>query len=466
MTIPALYCDGQTLRSHPVEVQVSADGSLQYAGENVGASLPLSTVRISPRLGRVPRFLRLPGGGVLEVPDDPAFDAALAAAVASPRLERAVHWLESRAAIAAASTLLLAATVAVAVWLGLPWLARRAAYAVPETIEAQAGRAGYNVFVRSFARSSLTDGQQRQVERQLARLQAARAFHVKPVIVFVRMGTPNAFALPGGIIVVTDELFELAYTDDELAAVLAHEMGHVEKRHGLQSVLRSSAALIVVSTITGDLSTLTTFSGTLPFILLQYGYAREFEHEADDYAISLLRDAHIDPINLARILRRLENQRPKHGNDFSYLSSHPATAERIKFVQSYSSAALAVVDADRPNAKPIASWSPPDDKADYAPAVLFQPHLDYPEDMRRANITGEVTVEFIVGDLGRVRDATVLRSSRREFEEPALAAIRHWVFKPGCKHGRAVDTRMQQTITFSLNDEDSATPPAKSTPAR
>ena len=56
-----------------------------------------------------------------------------------------------------------------------------------------------------------------------------------------------------------------------IAAVLAHELGHVERRHGLQSVLRNSAALLVVSTITGDLSTLSTFSATLPFLLLQYG---------------------------------------------------------------------------------------------------------------------------------------------------------------------------------------------------
>ncbi|MBS0632925.1 MAG: TonB family protein [Verrucomicrobia bacterium] len=464
MITPALYCDGQTLRSHAVEVQIGADGSLRYTGENIDVSLPLSTVRISPRLGRVPRFLRLPAGGVLEVPDDPAFDAALAAAGAAHRLERAVHWLESRVAIAAGSTLLLAVAVTAAVWLGLPWLARRAAYAVPDTIEAQAGRAGYNVFVRSFARSTLTGRQQRVVEHQLERLQAARAFHVKPVLVFVRMGTPNAFALPGGIIVVTDELYQLAYNEEELAAVLAHELGHVEKRHGLQSVLRSSAALIVVSTITGDLSTLTTFSGTLPFILLQYGYAREFEHEADDYAISLLRDARIDPINLARILRRLERERPKQGKDFSYLSSHPATEERIKFVQSYSSAALA---GDEFNAlheaeQPVIRHEPIDRK----PRVFYTVDPVYPIEMREAGVTGEVTLEFTVDTLGYVHDAKVTRSSRPEFEQPSLDAVGKWTFTPARRGDRAVNCRMQQTLTFTLDEEDSATPPAKSTPAR
>jgi len=74
----------------------------------------------------------------------------------------------------------------------------------------------------------------------------------------------------------------------------------------------------------------------------------------------------------------------------------------------------------------------------------------YPFEMRRAGITGEVLVEFIVDANGDVRNAFAVRSTQREFETAAVQAVSKWKFKPGRKGGRAVNTRMQQPISFSL----------------
>jgi Zn-dependent protease with chaperone function len=327
---PALFCDGETLRSRAVELSVTDDGQLRIVGEDLDRIVAVNTLRVSGRLGRLPRFMRLADGRVIEAPCSNILDAVLDAMRPPAPLAHAIHWLESKAAIAAVATLLLIAATAVTFWQGVPRMAKHIALAVPPAIEIQAGRAGYAVFARAFQPTTLTYNDQHHVQRALGQLEHARKLHVEPAVAFLSMNTPNAFALPGGIIVVTDELVKLAKTDDELAAVLAHEIGHIEKRHGLQSILRNSSALLVVSTITGDLSTLTTFSGTLPFVLLQRGYAREFEQEADDYAVGLLRDAKIDPVNLATILERLEAARPVKGPDFSYLSTHPSTADRIR----------------------------------------------------------------------------------------------------------------------------------------
>jgi len=133
------------------------------------------------------------------------------------------------------------------------------------------------------------------------------------------------------LLVVSAALGALA-NDEELAAVLAHEIGHWQLRHGLQGVLRSSAALLLVSTVSGDLSALTTFAGTIPFVLLQRGYSREFEEAADAYAVDLLRQADISVAHFATILKKLENARPGSGQDLTYLSTHPATHDRIKRV--------------------------------------------------------------------------------------------------------------------------------------
>lgn len=90
---------------------------------------------------------------------------------------------------------------------------------------------------------------------------------------------------------------------------------------------------------------------------------------------------------------------------------------------------------------------------DQPPVLRVPVQPNYPFEMRRAGISGEVLVEYIVDSSGRVSQAQVVRSSQREFEQPAMQAVLKWQFRPGRKGGRAVNTRVQQVITFNLNDE-------------
>ena len=73
-------------------------------------------------------------------------------------------------------------------------------------------------------------------------------------LLFRRGAGPNAFALPAGHIIVTDELIGIAHNDQEVLAVLAHEIGHVVHAHGLRSVLQSSAAALLFTAVSGDIS--------------------------------------------------------------------------------------------------------------------------------------------------------------------------------------------------------------------
>jgi protein TonB len=90
---------------------------------------------------------------------------------------------------------------------------------------------------------------------------------------------------------------------------------------------------------------------------------------------------------------------------------------------------------------------------DQPPVLRVPVSPTYPFEMRRAGISGEVLVEFIVDTRGDVVAVQVIRSSQREFEQPAIQAVQKWKFRPGRKGGRAVNTRAQQPITFNLNDE-------------
>ena len=466
--------DGESLAAPAVSLEVG-DHRLRSETAGITLDVPVAEVRTSDRLASLPRFLYLPDGRTIATPDNDSIDALLAGQRRG-RVVAAVHWLEARARVAAAATLLLVAGVAATVWWGLPVFARRTAMAVPASIEAQAGKTALLTIDRLLAPTQLQPAEMMRVEHQLDRLISAGGLDSRPQLVFRSMGGqfPNAFALPGGHIVVSDELVRLATADEEVAAVLAHEIGHWQHRHGLQSMLRSSAALLVVSTVTGDLSTLTTFAGTIPFVLLQRGYAREFEEEADTYAVDLLRKARIDAAYFAVILKKLEAARPPQGQDFTYLSTHPATPDRIRRIDP-TGAAARLVQAGPAGVEPVKFTSSQNKQEpiilgahDTPPRVLQQAAPRYPSIMAANSLEGSVTLEFVIDEKGDVHSPRIVRSSYKEFEAEAVAAVLQWKFTPARHKGRTVSTRVLQTLEFNLKDqppkaEDAgASPPAVS----
>jgi periplasmic protein TonB len=92
-------------------------------------------------------------------------------------------------------------------------------------------------------------------------------------------------------------------------------------------------------------------------------------------------------------------------------------------------------------------------KLDQTPTPRYQARPQYPFEMRRAGIAGEVLVDFIVDMNGDVQNAYAAKSSQREFEAAAVQAVSKWKFKPGRKGGRNVNTHMQVPIVFTLNEE-------------
>ena len=92
-------------------------------------------------------------------------------------------------------------------------------------------------------------------------------------------------------------------------------------------------------------------------------------------------------------------------------------------------------------------------KLDQIPEAKYRVAPQYPFEMRRAGVAGNVTVDFIVDNTGNVQNAFAANSSQREFESAAVAAVMKWKFKPGRKGGRNVNTHMQVPIVFTLNEE-------------
>lgn len=153
----------------------------------------------------------------------------------------------------------------------------------------------------------------------------------------------NAFATPGGHIFVTRGLIRCCQSEDALAAVLAHEIGHIQLRHGMQSIekARNTQALTIIATEgartlgSSEMAQLTdTFSGVISDItnsLINNGYSRSFEYQADQAAVKLVNRLGYNPQGLIDMLKVMSGNIKKGGNDFA--KTHPAPNERIGKIQ-------------------------------------------------------------------------------------------------------------------------------------
>ena len=144
----------------------------------------------------------------------------------------------------------------------------------------------------------------------------------------------NAFALPGGHIVVHTGLILGASRAEEILGVIAHEMAHVNRQHGIRKVLEGAGSYVVLSSLFGDVSGVTAVLVSNGAFLIQQQFSREFEREADQLAVTYLVDADVDPSGLydffAKLKAKEENSSAEVFKALSFLSTHPATVERME----------------------------------------------------------------------------------------------------------------------------------------
>ena len=150
----------------------------------------------------------------------------------------------------------------------------------------------------------------------------------------------NAFSAPGGLIFISRGMIRCCQNEDALAAVLAHEIGHVELQHGLQAISKSrmTSALTILATESAksfggkELAQLTkAFEGSIADItstMMNNGYSREYERQADRVAVTILQRSGYDPNGLTAMLTQMKKQLKPGGHDFA--KTHPSPDSRIK----------------------------------------------------------------------------------------------------------------------------------------
>lgn len=145
----------------------------------------------------------------------------------------------------------------------------------------------------------------------------------------------NAYALPGGNIVVYTGLMKKTKRPEQLAGVLAHEMAHVIRRHSLQNLVSKVGLWVVISTVIGDAGTLAAILSDSSQLILGQSFSRDVETDADDVAWELLTESGIDPRGLREFFELLLiEEKAVMGSLMSgplnWLSTHPSTDERIQ----------------------------------------------------------------------------------------------------------------------------------------
>lgn len=331
--IEGWFFDGRTSKPLKVMLDDTERASARLSGE-MEYSYPMSTVSVDPRVGTAPRRLRFADGASFETDDCRSLDRWLAATRHKQPWWERIERHTSAALIGLALTALCAWAV---VTHGIPRLAEYvAAHAPPHWDEALGQQTWQTMGDALFEPSALSSEKQHIVSDQFERIRKITPDATGYRLFIRKSGTvgANAITLPGGWIVVTDDLVNLSSDPDELAAVLAHEFGHAHYRHGLRTTMEHSVLGLIVAAVSGDISVI---GGSLPILLVQSGYSRQFESQADRYAAERLQALGIPISRLADMLERLERfdcgKQPINCAQPGWLSSHPATAERASWLR-------------------------------------------------------------------------------------------------------------------------------------
>ncbi len=331
MNLEVIWHDGKTSRAYEASLDFNETGFVRLSADNISLRYALSDIRSTEPVGKLKPKIYFPDGSSCELSDLSAIHPYLPK---SSRLFEFIHRCESKFIYAVGVAVLSVGIFSFLILYAVPEMARQIANQLPPLIEKSLGRELLETLDRIvFEESSLTEDRQAHLSSKFLKSIEVMDSTTEYQILFrssPKMGA-NALALPSGIIIFTDEIVELAKSDDALIGVLAHEVGHIEQHHSIRHVLQDSVVALLLVTITGDISSISSIGAALPTLMVQLKFSREFEAEADDFAIRYLIKNNISTEPLLELLKSLDAEYGEEDSMVSnYFSSHPATIERIK----------------------------------------------------------------------------------------------------------------------------------------
>ena len=351
--LSGVYFDGQHGKGHTVQLHL--DGiQLRIVGDGIDRTVALRSMQWPERTRHGMRVAHLEGGGSVQSDDSAAWDAWSHAAGLHDSL--VVRLQQSWRAVALSLLALVTLIVALQQW-GVPVAARAIVALTPRTVDTAIGDYTLAAIDEHWMQPSALPAQQAlQIQQALAKAVAGMPPGTVPrwqlALRATKLG-PNALALPNGTIILTDDMVTMVDGDEDvLVGVLAHELGHVQHRHGMRMLVQVAALGTLAGAVVGDFSSLLA---SVPALMGQASYSRHAEQEADAMSVDVLRHAHLSPTVMVTMfdklaewrLRKEQEAAEKHHAEVakkadaddgpSWLgiafSSHPADAQRVQFFQ-------------------------------------------------------------------------------------------------------------------------------------
>jgi len=338
MQFEAEYYDGISPRAKRVQVEI-VNGHFEFKVlitdtdgiiNNQPINVLINDCHVQARLGSGKRLIDLPDGSRLET-DFKELERCLPAKPAN-KFWQGVHYAETHKFVILIAFFGIVLAGAGLLKYGVPVIAKYAALAIPASMERNLGKQTLDTLDHEklgyFEATQIPHEKQKDIKAALAAMCAKTNNCPEYQLNFRKSFVigANAFALPGGYMIITDELIDLAKNNDEIIAVLAHELGHVKGRHALRQTLQGTVSGLIIIAITGDVSSI---ASGLPAVMMNMSYSRDLETEADAYSLQSLKAACIPTKTFATLLMKLKK---RHGGDGSVpemISSHPDTKARI-----------------------------------------------------------------------------------------------------------------------------------------
>ena len=325
--IKAKYYDGQTSNSHDAQIElwksriyiITSAGNHEWAYEKCYV-IAKANRHADGRIG----FDDSPNAQL--VFEDRAMFKEVAAKLplrkAQPLYKSAIYY-------AASIGLLL-----FAIFYMVPALAPALGNKMPSAWELRLGNFVQNSFTSKFQTCKSPTGQA-ALDKIIKALGQNANSKYKFTAIVLKEDKMNAFTAPGGHIMILSGLIDKSDNESQLEGVLAHEMGHAVKRHGVDGLIRTLLTTFVIDMITGGGGS-TVYLGSQA---LEMNYTRDAESEADRFALTLLDKTNINPQGLYDFFGKVQKEEQQGAGkytkdyDLSFFSTHPATMQRMTMVQ-------------------------------------------------------------------------------------------------------------------------------------
>lgn len=301
------WFDGQNSILHPARLELDDSGTITLWLSGVSEfHCTLSDLVFSRRIGNTRRSVWLPDGSCFDTDDNVAADHWQKQA--HPKFRNVIHRFESTwpGMLLTLCIILLGASWVVLE--GLSAASDKIAEKLPASINQDLGARSLEALDKEvFLPSRLEAKGQKQIRSYFE--SALKKFPDTPMRILFRDGGgmgPNAMALPDGTLIFTDQLIALSHTQEELMAILAHEIGHVVYQHSLRTAVRSMLTNLAVTALSGKASFNSDLLLSAPLYMLDMSYSRKFEEDADNFSMEFLLDNHLSPEFFVEIMSRME----------------------------------------------------------------------------------------------------------------------------------------------------------------